>query len=58
MPTVLIVDDHPAFRATARAVLESDGAARPEGYLPTWLEWLPRLEHERSGDPVPEQAAA
>jgi len=33
-------------------------------YLPTWLEWLPRLEHERSPDagvPVealPEQAAA
>jgi len=19
-------------------------------YLPTWLEWLPRLEHERSAD--------
>jgi DNA-binding NarL/FixJ family response regulator len=25
MPTVLIVDDHPSFRASARAVLESDG---------------------------------
>jgi DNA-binding NarL/FixJ family response regulator len=24
-PTVLIVDDHPAFRANARAVLESEG---------------------------------
>jgi RND superfamily putative drug exporter len=29
-------------------------------YLPTWLEWLPRLEHERSGDGIaaPERAAA
>ncbi|HEY7379688.1 MAG TPA: MMPL family transporter [Gaiella sp.] len=29
-------------------------------YLPTWLEWLPRLEHERSAEPaaVPERAAA
>jgi uncharacterized membrane protein YdfJ with MMPL/SSD domain len=27
-------------------------------YLPRWLEWLPRLEHERSTDPVPQQAAA
>jgi RND superfamily putative drug exporter len=29
-------------------------------YLPTWLEWLPRLEHERSADApaVPERAAA
>jgi DNA-binding NarL/FixJ family response regulator len=25
VPTVLIVDDHPSFRATARAVLESEG---------------------------------
>ena len=25
MPTALIVDDHPSFRATARAVLEADG---------------------------------
>jgi DNA-binding NarL/FixJ family response regulator len=25
VPTVLIVDDHPTFRATARAVLEADG---------------------------------
>ena len=25
MPTVLIVDDHPSFRATARAVLEAEG---------------------------------
>lgn len=25
MPTVLIVDDHPSFRATARALLESEG---------------------------------
>jgi DNA-binding NarL/FixJ family response regulator len=24
-PTVLIVDDHPSFRATARALLESEG---------------------------------
>ena len=24
-PTILIVDDHPSFRASARAVLESDG---------------------------------
>jgi uncharacterized membrane protein YdfJ with MMPL/SSD domain len=28
-------------------------------YLPTWLEWLPRLEHERSAEPaLPERAAA
>jgi uncharacterized membrane protein YdfJ with MMPL/SSD domain len=28
-------------------------------YLPTWLEWLPRLEHERSVDaPAAERAAA
>ncbi len=27
-------------------------------YLPRWLEWLPRLEHERSAEPVPQQAAA
>jgi uncharacterized membrane protein YdfJ with MMPL/SSD domain len=29
-------------------------------YLPTWLEWLPRLEHERSADvpAAPERAAA
>lgn len=25
MPTVLIVDDHPSFRATARQLLESEG---------------------------------
>ncbi len=25
MPTVLIVDDHPSFRASARSVLEADG---------------------------------
>ena len=25
MPTVLIVDDHPSFRASARAILEADG---------------------------------
>jgi DNA-binding NarL/FixJ family response regulator len=25
MPTVVIVDDHPSFRATARAILEADG---------------------------------
>jgi hypothetical protein len=26
-------------------------------YLPTWLEWLPRLEHERSaGDDIPTEA--
>ena len=24
-PTVLIVDDHPSFRASARAILEADG---------------------------------
>ena len=24
-PTILIVDDHPSFRASARVVLESDG---------------------------------
>ena len=27
-------------------------------YLPRWLEWLPNLEHERSAEPVPQQAAA
>jgi uncharacterized membrane protein YdfJ with MMPL/SSD domain len=27
-------------------------------YLPRWLEWLPRLEHERSADPVPQKSAA
>ncbi len=27
MPTVLIVDDHPAFRASARRLLESEGYA-------------------------------
>jgi RND superfamily putative drug exporter len=27
-------------------------------YLPTWLEWLPNLEHERSVDPAPQEAAA
>jgi uncharacterized membrane protein YdfJ with MMPL/SSD domain len=27
-------------------------------YLPRRLEWLPRLEHERSADTVPQQAAA
>ena len=27
-------------------------------YLPRWLEWLPRLEHERSADPAPPQRAA
>jgi len=27
MPTVLIVDDHPAFRSQARALLESEGFA-------------------------------
>ncbi len=25
-------------------------------YLPTWLEWLPSLEHERSPEPAPQQA--
>jgi uncharacterized membrane protein YdfJ with MMPL/SSD domain len=25
-------------------------------YLPTWLDWLPRLEHERSREPAPQQA--
>jgi DNA-binding NarL/FixJ family response regulator len=25
MPTILVVDDHPTFRATARALLEADG---------------------------------
>jgi RND superfamily putative drug exporter len=25
-------------------------------YLPTWLDWLPRLEHERGPEPVPQQA--
>ena len=27
-------------------------------YLPRWLEWLPRLEHERSPDTPPQRAAA
>ena len=27
-------------------------------YLPRWLEWLPRLEHERSVEPTPQSAAA
>jgi RND superfamily putative drug exporter len=27
-------------------------------YLPRWLEWLPNLEHERSLEPAPQQAAA
>jgi uncharacterized membrane protein YdfJ with MMPL/SSD domain len=27
-------------------------------YLPRRLEWLPRLEHGRSAEPVPRQAAA
>jgi RND superfamily putative drug exporter len=26
-------------------------------YLPSWLQWLPRLEHERT-IPAPERAAA
>ena len=25
-------------------------------YLPSWLAWLPRLEHERSSEPAPQQA--
>jgi uncharacterized membrane protein YdfJ with MMPL/SSD domain len=25
-------------------------------YLPAWLDWLPRLEHERGPEPVPQQA--
>ena len=25
-------------------------------YLPTWLEWLPNLEHERAPEPAPQQA--
>ncbi len=25
-------------------------------YLPTWLAWLPSLEHERSPKPEPQQA--
>jgi hypothetical protein len=25
-------------------------------YLPSWLGWLPRLEHERGPEPVPQQA--
>jgi RND superfamily putative drug exporter len=27
-------------------------------YLPSWLEWLPNLEHERSVEPAPQRAAA
>lgn len=27
-------------------------------YLPTWLEWLPRLEHECPAAAVPNQASA
>jgi uncharacterized membrane protein YdfJ with MMPL/SSD domain len=27
-------------------------------YLPRWLEWLPRLEHERPAEPAPETAPA
>jgi uncharacterized membrane protein YdfJ with MMPL/SSD domain len=27
-------------------------------YLPTWLNWLPRLEHERAPDTAPAPAAA
>jgi uncharacterized membrane protein YdfJ with MMPL/SSD domain len=27
-------------------------------YLPSWLGWLPRLEHERTAEPAPQQAAA
>ena len=27
-------------------------------YLPTWLEWLPNVEHERSVEPAPQKAAA
>jgi hypothetical protein len=28
-------------------------------YVPTWLEWLPRLEHERSaGGDIPAEAVA
>ena len=27
-------------------------------YLPRWLEWLPRLEHERSAEPAPQRAPA
>jgi len=26
-------------------------------YLPTWLEWLPSLEHERSPEPAPQPAS-
>jgi RND superfamily putative drug exporter len=26
-------------------------------YLPTWLEWLPRLDHEPRAERVPETAA-
>jgi uncharacterized membrane protein YdfJ with MMPL/SSD domain len=26
-------------------------------YLPTWLEWLPNLEHERSPEPAPQPAS-
>ena len=26
-------------------------------YLPTWLEWLPRLEHDRSPEPAPQPAS-
>jgi len=27
-------------------------------YLPSWLGWLPRLEHERSAGELPQNAAA
>jgi uncharacterized membrane protein YdfJ with MMPL/SSD domain len=27
-------------------------------YLPSWLRWLPRLEHERAADPLPAPSAA
>jgi RND superfamily putative drug exporter len=27
-------------------------------YLPKWLRWLPKLEHERSVEPAPVPAAA
>jgi hypothetical protein len=46
--SVLIVDDHPSFRASARVELVSAELAR----------LAPRLEHERSTEPVPQSAAA